>query len=602
MKRIGIFCFYDSAGVVDRYVEYFLEQLCPFLDRLVIVCNGNVDKSGKEKLKNFSSEIIMRPNEGYDISAYCQGMLAIGWDELELFDEVILFNDTVYGPIYPFQEVFTKMDEQKQLDFWGMTRYHGHENPKMRDLYPEHIQSYWTVFRKRLLKSEDFRSYWENLKTIRSYNDAVQGHEAIFTKKFEKMGYQWDVYVDTCDVEDVISYPLFHMPFEMIVHKRCPIIKKKAFTVDYITTLKSSIGNQLRDAFRYIQTSTDYNVDLIWDNLLRTSHFSDIKNNLHLNYILPETLAASEKKSEKIGMVLHIYYEDQIESCFHYVQSMPLGTNIFVTTSSEEKKKRIEEKVLELLHEYSVQVEIVPNRGRDVGAMLLGAKDFILSYDLICFAHDKKTTQIKPGLIGMGFSYKCFEGILRSREYVTQVIQLFSTSLRLGVAFPPPPNHALYYAVLGNEWSGNYEGAVQLCNKLNITVPISEKKEPIAPLGSMFWFRVDALKPLFNVEWQVEDFEEEPAGKDGTLPYIIERIHPFVAQSQGYFSGWILPQSLAEIELTNLTYSLQRINKQWRRIQKFKWLSDVEKGIKNLRKYWIKRFFSKSYWRQKFNS
>ena len=99
MKRIGIFCFYDSAGVVDRYVEYFLEQLCPFLDRLVIVCNGNVDKSGKEKLKKFSSEIIMRPNEGYDISAYCQGMLAIGWDELELFDEVILFNDTVFNNI-----------------------------------------------------------------------------------------------------------------------------------------------------------------------------------------------------------------------------------------------------------------------------------------------------------------------------------------------------------------------------------------------------------------------------------------------------------------------------------------------------------------------
>ena len=36
---------------------------------------------------------------------------------------MIMMNFTIMGPIYPFEEMFKKMDS-KDLDFWGMTKHY----------------------------------------------------------------------------------------------------------------------------------------------------------------------------------------------------------------------------------------------------------------------------------------------------------------------------------------------------------------------------------------------------------------------------------------------------------------------------------------------
>ena len=53
--------------------------------------------------------------------------------------------------------------------------------------------------------------------------------------------------------------------------------------------------------------------------------------------------------------------------------------------------------------------------------------------------------------------------------------------------------------------------------ELNLNVPLDAHKEVIAPLGTMFWFRPAALKPLFDHDWQWEDFPPEPNDIDGTI-------------------------------------------------------------------------------------
>ena len=44
MKRLGIFVFYDEDGIVDRYVQYYLEQMSFVLDRIIIVSNSDQKK------------------------------------------------------------------------------------------------------------------------------------------------------------------------------------------------------------------------------------------------------------------------------------------------------------------------------------------------------------------------------------------------------------------------------------------------------------------------------------------------------------------------------------------------------------------------------
>ena len=44
---MAIYFFYDKDGIVDGYVDYFLEDLKKNLDRLIVVCNGKLTSEGR---------------------------------------------------------------------------------------------------------------------------------------------------------------------------------------------------------------------------------------------------------------------------------------------------------------------------------------------------------------------------------------------------------------------------------------------------------------------------------------------------------------------------------------------------------------------------
>ena len=65
-KRLGAFLFYDKDGIVGDYIDYLLEKMNEHLDKLIVICNGEVNEEGKDRLKVFATEMIFRENEGFD--------------------------------------------------------------------------------------------------------------------------------------------------------------------------------------------------------------------------------------------------------------------------------------------------------------------------------------------------------------------------------------------------------------------------------------------------------------------------------------------------------------------------------------------------------
>ena len=102
---------------------------------------------------------MIRPNEGYDITAYKKGLFRYGYEKLLEYDEAFICNDTLFGPIHPFSEMFDAM-AGRDLDFWGITAFH--EVPfdpfgtVKYGYLPQHIQSFFQVFRKDFMKTADF--------------------------------------------------------------------------------------------------------------------------------------------------------------------------------------------------------------------------------------------------------------------------------------------------------------------------------------------------------------------------------------------------------------------------------------------------------------
>lgn len=561
IKRLVIYFFYDRNGIADRYVSYMLEDMMSNCTELFVVCNGKLTAEGRETFKKFTPHILVRENIGFDVWAYKEALEHYGWDRLAEFDEVVMMNHTIMGPVYPFAEMFEKMN-QRDVDFWGITKFHkvlGDPYDTGYGCIPEHIQSHFIAVRQVMVQSNEFQKYWEDRPEICSYADAIGKHEAIFTKKFSDCGFRWGVYADTSNMEEFTQNPVIVSPVELIQNYRCPIFKRRNFFHPCMDLISYSDAGQGPQLMEYLKQHTSYDTALIWENLLRTENMADIKNAMKLNYIMPLHSVLREKRPRRVALAMHIYLEELIEYCYQYALSMPEESDIYISSGSEGTCKKIES-VFKNGPWHQVKVIQVENRGRDVGGLLMGSGPYLNQYDYVCVAHDKKVAQLDYGSKGYAFSERCFHNLLGSKELVENILGLFEENPFLGLMCPPPPNHADYYFTLGCEWGPNFEVTKQLAEGLALSVSIKQDKEPVAPLGGMFWCRAKALDKLFSIDWKPADFPQEPSGKDGTILHAVERIYPFAAQDAGYYSAWTLSDEYMRVEWSNLAYMLREMN------------------------------------------
>lgn len=563
MKRAALYFFYDQEGIVDAYNFYLLEDLKKSLGKLYVVVNGALAETSRARFLEIADDVYVRSNTGYDVWAYKEGMEHIGWDVIQSFDEFILMNFTSYGPVYPFAEMFAAMDRRPELDFWGITKHNGHDyDPYQACKYgyiPAHIQSSFIAIRKSMLCSPQYRSYWEEMPIITGYVDSICRHEAVFTKHFADLGFQSDVYVNTDDLKDVTDYPLMLMPVELVKNRRCPVFKRKMFMNIYEEYMDITCGQPAVEFLEYLKQETDYPLDFIWDNLLRTSNMWDIKQRLQLNYILPREVAKPLPRQPKTALFLHLYYMDGLKEAYHYAEATPEYADLYFTTNTQEKAEEIA-RYMEPLGRRTTVV-VVENRGREYAGFFIGLREYVKDYEYIGIAHGKKSRYEKPYIIGDSFAYHCFENTLASQAYVSNVLATFEENPRLGLLVPPTPSHAMYYTTIGREWRGNYPAMVQLLKDWQIKAPTDPTKPPVAPLGGFFWFRSKALQSLFDREFTYDMFPEEPCtAVDGTIMHVLERIYPFVAQDAGFYSAWVMSDRYAAMQLTNQYKTIRDIN------------------------------------------
>ncbi len=565
-RRLVIYFFYDKRGIVDRYVPYFLKDLKENAEEIMIVSNGEIEPDGRKQLEQYG-KIFVRENKGFDVWAYKEALEQYGWERLEQYDEVIMMNSTIMGPVFPLKETFDKMDT-KDLDFWGLTEYYEQNvDPSGCCMYgyiPDHIQSHFIACRRSLVQSEEFHKYWDEMQMIHTYWEAVGKHEMIFTKYFRDLGFKSAVSVETEQLRSYSGYPLMMCPTKLMKEQRCPIFKRRMFFHDPKDFMSQTAGEAVEELYHYLETQTEYDADFIWETILRNYNQADIVKNMNLHYILSEYDADIKKTQKaltnhKTALIMHLYFEDLLQESLHYAEAMPETADIYITTDSEEKRAAIET-VFAALQCNRLEVRVIKNRGRDVSSLLIGVRDVIMDYDLVCFVHDKKTAQVVPGTAGASFAYKCFENTLASRAYVENIMITFDQNPRLGLLTPPEPNHGPFFTTLGREWRGNYEQVKELAQELEIRVPIEEEKPPVAPYGTMFWFRPQAMLPLFRKEWSYEDFPPEPNETDNTILHAIERIYPFAVQESGYYPGIVMTQGFAGIEYGNLKYYVREYN------------------------------------------
>lgn len=262
MKRMAVFVLYDFEGKVERYVEYLLKSLSTVVEKMIVVSNGNLGMQEKAKIEVLTEYIYERDNKGLDAGAYKDVFTAyVKNKEWEKWDEVILLNDSFYGPMYPWQEVFEKMDYQ-DVDFWGMTKV----NELIREdepIIPTYIQSYFIAVRKKMLCSDVFHFFWDKMDYPKDLYDAVVNFEMKFTDYFSKFNYKYLTYTDVMENNYITSRtsPYISYTLELLATTRMPLVKRKALTIDNFENARNTI--------KYISAYTEYDVELIKSHMIR---------------------------------------------------------------------------------------------------------------------------------------------------------------------------------------------------------------------------------------------------------------------------------------------------------------------------------------------
>lgn len=107
MKRLGIYLVYDNENIINPYIEYMLKELKTCLSHPVVVCNmGKVDH-GKEILEQYGDEIFFRDNIGFDAGGFKDALCSfLGWEKVLQYEELVLVNDSMYGPFCPHERDF----------------------------------------------------------------------------------------------------------------------------------------------------------------------------------------------------------------------------------------------------------------------------------------------------------------------------------------------------------------------------------------------------------------------------------------------------------------------------------------------------------------
>lgn len=92
--------------------------------RVVFVTNGTLAPADRVWVRQSGAGRIERENVGFDVGAYREALLTLGREKLAEYEEIVLMNYTLAGPVCSLAAMFTAMDARPELDFWGLTRHY----------------------------------------------------------------------------------------------------------------------------------------------------------------------------------------------------------------------------------------------------------------------------------------------------------------------------------------------------------------------------------------------------------------------------------------------------------------------------------------------
>lgn len=239
-------------------------------------------------------------------------------------------------------------------------------------------------------------------------------------------------------------------------------------------------------------------------------------------YVNPDEPCKKWQGNKRVVIHIHAYYIENLPILLDKIGNLSRYVNLCITTNDKKKAKEIDF----ILKKYSLDanIEIVPNRGRDIGPFIMMMKKELAHFEIVGHFHLKGTKELEESVVRQWQDFLYDSLIGKQGEIANILLNEFEQQAELGFLFQEDP--------CLSSWGNNLNFANKLLESLGINYALPESIE--YPMGNMFWARTSALKLLMKRDWQWHDFPSEPVPYDGSILHAIERLMPFICQEAGY--------------------------------------------------------------------
>lgn len=545
MKRLLVYLVYDRQNIIDDYIGHFLRSMRPVADSIIAVCNMPCIERGISNLSAYADGIFYRENVGLDCGGFKDALCRfIGWEKLEEYDELVLANDSFYGPFEDVRRIFEEM-EGKNLDFWGLMK-RGKGEYGMTGSDPEHILSFFYAFQAPLVHSGDFRSYWEEMPYYEDYMTVVKRYERQLTRHFSELGYAYGAYADTGPNESANPKNQFfqcdHLSYEMIAKRKFPFLKRKQLSCN---RLHVQTQENLAQSIAYVDRHTDYDADLIWKNLIRVMNPADLQRSLGLQYVLngdgeagPSGVGGETGVSGAV-VILHAFWMNAVETACEYLDKVRPCCDI-----------RIYAEQADIAEEYE-------RRGYDAVWLRASDMEILCGADLarcryLCLIHDCDLSSERiPSCTGKSYFFNVWENLMRNAGHLSAVVKLLDERKFIGMLTHPVPIFGAWIGRLGWDWADRHEEIRRDAEELGLRARMDPDTPPVH-VTSNFWARADVVRSLAGRV-------ASGRNKERMLAFPYEYLWSYAAQDGGYLTGIVESAFYASMNEVNYHHYLRTL-------------------------------------------
>ncbi|UBB27454.1 glycoside hydrolase family 99-like domain-containing protein [Pseudoxanthomonas japonensis] len=218
-------------------------------------------------------------------------------------------------------------------------------------------------------------------------------------------------------------------------------------------------------------------------------------------------------------VIIHAWYLDVLEVILRKLRTCDITWKLVVTAPEQ-----LVASVRRLISDYGFEAELIPieNRGRDILPFLTVANRMLdEGIDVALKLHTKRSPHRGDG---DQWLHELLERLLGG-DRPAQIVKAFDAHPELGLI--GPEGHVLPVR--------DYMGAnAETVSRLQKAIGLPPSPDPLFVSGSMFWVRLQALRPLLDVPLKRSEFENEAGQVDGTLSHAVERIFGACVQANGF--------------------------------------------------------------------